>query len=158
MLAPNTTGSRSNYQHAPQKSPFPPPHSTEQNIHRLKNWLLEHFTETPFKNNGEFAQMSGRTAHIYLKEGAAPKARHSPFPVPFHLKKPVRQALWEDVKRSIITQVPVGMPTDWCCPLVVTAKTIDYQHLNSQCKRETHHTGSPFQLALHVPTKQKKTL
>ena len=33
--------------------------------------------------------------------------------------------------------------------------TIDYQHLNSQCK---HHTGSPFQLALQVPPKQKKTV
>ena len=49
--------------------------------------------------------------------------------------------------------------------MVITAKkngkpwrTIDYQHLNSQCKRETHHTGSPFQLALQVPPNQKKTV
>ena len=37
-------------------------------------------------------------------------------------------------------------------------RTIDYQHLNSQCKWETHHTGSPFQLTLQVPPKQKKTV
>ena len=31
------------------------------------------------------------------------------------------------------------------------------QHLNSQCKRETHHTGSPFQLALQVSPRTKKS-
>ena len=40
----------------PQKLPFPP---TEQNIHWLKNWLLEHFAKMALKNNGEFPPMSG---------------------------------------------------------------------------------------------------
>ena len=47
--------------------------------------------------------------------------------------------------------------------MVITAKkngnpkrTVDYQHLNSQCKQETHHTGLPFQLALQVPPRTKK--
>ena len=35
---------------------------------------------------------------------------------------------------------------------------VDYQHLNSQCKRETHHTSSPFQLSLQVPPNTKKTV
>ena len=133
----------------PQKLPFLP---TEQNIPRLKEWLLQHFTNTSFRKNREFPPMSGSTAHIHLKEGAVPKARHNPITVPFHFKEPVRQALWEDVKRGIITPVPISMPTDWCSTMVITAKkndkprrTIDYQHLNSQCKRETHHMGSPFQ-------------
>ena len=115
----------------PQKTPFP---STEQNIHGLKNWLLEYFAKTAFKNNGKFPPMSGLAAHIHLKEGAVPKVRHSQIPVPFHLKEPVRQALWEDVKRGIITPVPVSIPTDWCSTMVITAKknrkpqrTIDYQ-------------------------------
>ena len=108
--------------------------------------------------------MSSPAACIHLKEGAVPKARHIPIPVPFHLKEPVRQALWEYVKRGIITPVPVGMPSDWCSTMVITAKkngkprrTIDYQHLNSHCKWETHHTGSTFQLS-QVPSKQKKTV
>ena len=145
-----------------KRLPFPP---TEQNIRRLKNWLLEYFAETAFKNNGEFLPMSGPAAHIHLKEGAVPKARYSPVPMPFHFKEPARQALWEDVKRGITTPVPVGMPTDWYSTMVITAKengksrrAIDYQHLNSQCKREKHHTGSPFQLALQMPPKQKKTV
>ena len=154
--------SRNQLPERPHKIPFPP---TENNVDRLKNWLLEQFSNTAFKNNGAFPPMSGPPAHIHLKEGATPKARHNPIPVPFHLKEPVKQALWEDIRRGIISPVPVGMPTDWCSTMVITAKkngkprrTIDYQHLNSQCKRETHHTESPFQLALQVPPKQKKTV
>ena len=98
--------------------------------------------------------MSGSAAQIHLKEGAVPKARDRPIPMPFHFKEPVRQALWEDVKSGIITPVPVGIPTDWCSTMVITSekngklrRTIDYQHLNPQCDQENHHTGSQFQLA-----------
>ena len=146
----------------PKKLPSPP---TEQNIPRLKEWLLQHFASTSFRKNGKFPPMSGPAAHIHLKEGTVPKARHNPIPVPFHFKEPVRQALWEDVKRGVITPVPVSMPTDWCSTMVITApkngkprRTIDNQHLNSQCKHETHHTGSPFQLALQVLPNRKKTV
>ena len=96
----------------PKKLPFPP---TVQNIPRLKEWLLQHFTSTSFRKKGEFPPMSG-------PEGAVPKVRHNPIPVPFHFKEPVKQGLWEDVKRGIITPVPVGMPTDWCSTMVITAK------------------------------------
>ena len=105
--------------HASKKFPFPP---TEQNFLWLKNWNLEDFAETALKNNGGSPPMSGHAAHIHLKEGAVPKAKHSPIPVPFHLKEPVWQSLWEDVKRGITTPVSVGMPTDWCSTMVVTAK------------------------------------
>ena len=145
----------------PKKLLFLP---TEQNIPWLK-LLLQHFANTSFRKNGEFPPMSGPAAHIHLKEGAVPKARHNPIPVPFHFKEPVRQALWEDMKRGIITPVPVDMPTDWCRTMVITAKkngkpqrTIDYQHLHSQCIWETHHTGSLFQLTLQVLPNQKKTV
>ena len=67
--------------------------------------------------------MIGPTTHIHLKEGAVPKARHNQIPVHFHFKEPVRQAIWEDVKKGIITPVPFGMPTDWCSTMVITAKT-----------------------------------
>ena len=48
--------------------------------------------------------MPSPPAHIHLKEGSPPKARHKPIPVPYHYKKQV----WEDVKRGIITPVPIG--------------------------------------------------
>ena len=37
-------------------------------------------------------------------------------------------------------------------------RTIDYQYLNSQCKRETHHTASPFQQAMQMPSNTKTVL
>ena len=49
--------------------------------------------------------------------------------------------------------------------MVVTAKkdgsprcTVDFQYLNSQCKRETHHTASPFHLACQIPPHTRKTV
>ena len=93
----------------PKKLFFPP---TEQNLPRFKEWLLHHFDSTSFRKNGEFPPMSGLATHIH----------QSPIPVPFHFKEPVRQALYEDVKRGIITPVTVGMPTDWCSTMVITAK------------------------------------
>ena len=53
--------------------------------------------------------MSGPPDHIYFKEQAIPKARHNQILMPFHCKEPVRQALWEDVKRGIITPVLVNI-------------------------------------------------
>ena len=94
----------------PEKPPFP---ANEENVDNLKKWLLEQFANSSFNNDGKFPAMAGPPAHIHLKEGATPKARHSPIPVPFHFKEPVRQALWKDVERGIITPVPVGTPTDW---------------------------------------------
>ena len=72
----------------------------------------------------------------------------------------------QDIKRGILKQVPIGTPTDWCSTMVITTKkkdgrprrTIDYQYLNSQYKRETHYTASPFQLAMQVPPNTKKTV
>ena len=146
----------------PTETPFP---ANEENVDNLKTWLLEQFANSAFNNDGRFPAMSAQPAHIHLKDGAVAKARHNPIPVPYHFKEPVRQALMKDVERGILKPVPIGMPTDWCSTMVITTKkdgrprrTIDYQHLNSQCKRETHHTGSPFQLALQVPPNTKKTV
>ena len=94
-----------------------------------------------------------------------PRARHKPIPVPFHLKEATRLGLMKDVERGIITPVPIGTPTEWCSTMVITVKkdgrprrTVDYQYLNSQCQRKTHHTSSPFHLALQVPPDTKKTV
>ena len=73
----------------------------------------------------------------------------------------MKESLDRDVERGIIAPVPV----EWCSPMVVTAKkngkprkTIDLQHLNSQCSRETHHCQSPFLTACQVPPNTRKTI
>ena len=113
----------------------------------------------------QFPLLSGPSAHVHLKRSAIPRARHCPIPVPFHLKTAVKSALDEDVSRGIIKPVPLGTPTEWCSTMVVQSKkdgrprrTIDYQHLNDHCLRETHHQQSPFHLAMQVPAGSYKTV
>ena len=77
----------------------------------------------------------------------------------------MKESLDRDVERGIIAPVLIGTPVEWCSPMVVTAKkngkpsrTIDLQHLNSQCSRETHHCQSPFIAACQAPPNTKKTI
>ena len=146
----------------PKIIPYPP---IENNVTKLKQWLVENFADTAFNREAPFPVMSGPPAHIHLKDNPIPKAKHNPIPIPLHFKEKVKELLDKDVERGIISPVPIGTPTNWCSTMVITAKkngtprrTIDYQYLNSQCKRETHHTSSPFHLALQVPKGTKKTV
>ena len=80
-------------------------------------------------------------------------------------KEEIKSKLDEDVRRGIIAPVPIGTPVVWCSPMVITAKkngkpwhTVNLQHLNAQCQRETHHCQPPFQLACQIPPHTKKTV
>ena len=150
----------------PQQTPYPP---TVENIPKLKKWLVDSFEKTAFSKideDGNFPFMlAGPPAHIHLKEGAVPRARHNPIPVPFHMKEAVKKAIDEDVRKGILRPVPLGTTTKWCSTMVVQPKkdgrprrTVDYQHLNTQCMRETHHQQSPFNLAMQVPAGAYKTV
>eukprot|EP00111_Clytia_hemisphaerica_P018819 TCONS_00055643-protein len=66
---------------------------------------------------------------------------------------------------TVIEPVPVGEPVTWCHRMVVCAKkdgtprrTVDFQALNANATRETHHTMSPFHQACLVPSGKKKTV
>ena len=146
----------------PDKLPFAP---TAENIPKLKQYLVDKFEASAFNASAPFPKMPGPAAHIHLKEGAVPKARHSPIPVPFHFKKQVKESLDEDVEMGVIAPVPIGMATEWCSTMVIAAKkdgrprrTVDLQHLNDQSMRETHHCESPFNLACQVPPNTYKTV
>ena len=85
---------------------------TSDNIQKLKELLLDQFATTVFDNSGKFLTMSGSSAHIHLKEGAIPKAKHNPISVLNHFKEEVKKALWDDVKSGIVDPVPIGTPTN----------------------------------------------
>ena len=146
----------------PTSLPYKP---LPENIPKLEKHLLEQFQSSTFNKSAPFPAMSTPSAHIHLKPNPKPYARHAPIPVPHHSKEEVKKNLDEDVRRGIIKPVPIGTPVEWCCNMVVTAKkdgrprrTIDLQHLNLQCIRETHHCQTPFQLASQVPANTKKTI
>ena len=146
----------------PTQLPYP---ATPENVPKLEAYLREQFASSAFNNSPPFPSLSGPPAKIHLKPGAVPHARHTPIPIPHHWKVKVKESLDRDVERGIIAPVPIGTPVTWCSPMVVVSKadgtprrTIDFQKLNSQCQRETHHTSTPFQLASQVPPCTKKSV
>ena len=146
----------------PAKIPYPP---TDDNVGKLKNYIIEKFEKSVFTRTTPFREMNCKPAHIHLKTEAVPFATHVPIPTPIHWKEQIKADLDRDVKDGIIEKVPVGEPVQWCSPMVVTAKkdgrprrTVDLQRLNAQCSRETHHCESPFKLACRVTPNTKKTV
>ena len=76
----------------------------------------------------------------------------------------MNRQLDEDVARGVIEPVPVSEAKEWCSRMVVVAKksgqprrTIDYQHLNAACRRETHQTPTPFDMVSSIPRHVYKT-
>ncbi|MEL6802194.1 MAG: DDE-type integrase/transposase/recombinase [Bacteroidota bacterium] len=153
----------------PKHLPYPP---TEDNIPLLKKYLVTTFSSTCFNNdkNAYFPTMKGvPEAHIHLKPDAKPFFRATPNNIPHFWRDATKELLDQHVKRGIIAKTPIGTPTPWCAPMVITPKksctpspklrmTVDLQHLNSQCVRELHHVESPFKLASQVPPGMYKTL
>ena len=146
----------------PSQLPYPP---TPENVPKLEAYIRQKFANSAFNNSPPFPSLSGPPAKIHLKPDAVPHARHAPIPIPHHWKTKVKESLDRDVERGIIAPVPIGSPVTWCSPMVVVSKedgsprrTIDFQRLNAQCLRETHHTSTPFQLASQVPPSTKKSV
>ena len=146
----------------PDKVPFD---ATEENIPKLKAYLIEKFSDSVFNKATPFRKMNCPPAHIHLRRDAQPYATHNPFSIPIHWREEVKRKIDKDVQDDIIEPAPIGDPVQWCSPMVVTAKgdggprrTVDLQKLNQQCLRETHHCQSPFWLASQVPHNTKKSV
>ena len=155
----NNSNKYSMHPNRPTQLPFP---ATPKNIPKLEEYIKEHFTASVFNNSSPFPSLTGQPAKIHLKSNTVPHARHCPIPMPHYRKAEVKKSLYRDVERGIIAPVAIGTPVTWCSPMVVVSKpdrtprrTIDFQHLNAQSLRETHHTSSPFQLASQIPPNTK---
>ena len=105
------------------------------------------------------------TCRIHIKEDAQPVACHKAASIPLHWQDQVHADLERDEALGVIERVPLGEPVDWCHRMVVTRKpdgsprrTVDLSPLNKYCKRETHNSESPFNLARRVPRKTWKTV
>ncbi|XP_076042081.1 uncharacterized protein LOC143025983 [Oratosquilla oratoria] len=147
----------------PSSPPFPP---LEENVSRLEEWLLCHFSGSTFNTDrSPLPTMAGEPHTIHLLPDAKPYACHTPASVPRHWEAEVKRQLDDDVRMGIIEPVPVGEATEWCARMVVVAKksgqprrTIDYQKLNAACRRETHHTPTPFDMVSGIPRHTYKTI
>ena len=144
--------------------PFP---ATAANVNNLKQWLLSHYAASTFNTcpHSQLPLMTGPPLALMVDPEATPVAIHSPIPVPIHWQDEVKAGLDRDVSLGVIEPVPVGEPVTWCHRMVVCKKkngqprrTVDLQALNVHCKRETHHTPSPFHQAMSVPSGKKKSV
>ena len=147
----------------PSSMPLPP---LEENIGRLEEWLLRHFSSSTFNTDRcPLPVMEGEPHRIHLLQDAVPYACHTPAPVPRHWEAEVKRQIDEDVRMGVIEPVPAGEATVWCARMVVVAKksgqprrTVDYQKLNAACLRETHHTPTPFDMVAAIPAHTYKTV
>ena len=150
--------------HGMVEPPFAP---VDENISLLKQWLIDEFKKDVF--NGDrvpFPSMKGKDLHIHLIDKDAPAyAVHTPTPIAFHFQDPVKIMLDNWTQRQIITPVVVGEPVDWCTRMVVVTKkdgrprlVADYQELNKNIKRETHHCPRPFDVVCGIPSHSYKTV
>ena len=148
----------------PTVIPFP---AIAANVNNLKQWLLNYYAASTFNTcpHSQLPLMTGPPLALMVDPEATPVAIHSPIPVPIHWQDEVKARLDRDVSLGVIEPVPVGEPVTWCHRMVVCKKkngqprrTVDLQALNVHCKRETHHTPSPFHQAMSVPSGKKKSV
>ena len=78
----------------PKEIPFTP---FEENTGRLKDWLMQHFSNTTFNTNRDpLPIMEGRPHHIHLKPDVVPYACQTPADVARHWEKEVKEQLDKD--------------------------------------------------------------
>ena len=148
----------------PTSLPFP---ATEENVPRLRDYLLKYYSSSTFNTceHQPLPLMEGPPLKLMIDPAAQPVAYHKPVPIPLHWQEEVKKGLDQDVRLGVIEPVPIGEPVTWCHRMVVCAKkngkprrTVDFQALNASATRETHHTQSPFHQARSVPHGKKKTV
>ena len=140
----------------PVKIPLAP---CEQNIPKLKAYLLDKFANSAFNTDKPFPKLSTPPAHIHLRhDHIVPKPAYWPATVADNWADEVKKAIDRDVELEILKKVPFNEPTTWCARMVVVKKkdgrprrTVDFQQLNAQCVREPNYSQSPFHTARHIP-------
>ena len=63
---------------------------------------------------------------------------------------------------GVLEEVPANNPVEWMSRMITPPKkngdprrTVDLSDLNKACKRQTHHTKSPYHLASEIPRNVK---
>ena len=139
----------------PSAIPFEP---REENITKLKKYLIDSFADSAFSKTKPFPKLSTPPAHIHLKPNYhIPKPAYWPAVVAEHWADEVKKSIDNDVQSGILLKIPFNEPTTWCARMVVVRKkdgrprrTVDFQQLNKQCLREPNHGIYPFHAARKI--------
>ena len=148
----------------PKELPFD---AIPENNVKMEQWLLNHFASSTFNQcpHQPLPEMAGPPIEIHLKDGATPKACHTPATVPLNLQGEFQECLAKLRSRDVIEPVPHGEPVTWCSRCVPTTKsngkmrlTVDFSALNKCCSRETHYVEPPFRVVRRIPGNTWKTV
>ena len=93
-----------------------------QNIPKLEQFLKTQFASSAFNRESPFPQINTPPAHIHLKRTAVPYAHHIPILISHHWKRQVKASLDADVKKGIISEVPIGAPSTCRNQMIVVPK------------------------------------
>ena len=100
--------------HTHQPPPEKPAHllysATNENVPKLKQYILDQFSSRAFNTSSPFPAMDTTPAHIHLKPDTTPYTTHTPIPIPFHWEKEIKESLDADVQKGIIEPVLIGEP------------------------------------------------
>ena len=141
----------------PAELPFDP---IEKNVPDMKAWLLEHFASSTFNkcSHQPLPMMDTVPLKLHIDPEAEPVAAYNARPVPIHLRDKVKAQLDEDVRLGVIEKVPIGTETRWQSRMHIVVKpngeprrTVDFRHLNKNCRRENESLVSPFKQARLIP-------
>ena len=144
-----------------------PYHPTEENLPKLKQWLLNRYASSTF-NVCEHQPLpliqSSPPLQLHVDPEATPTAVHKPSLVPLHWQEPVLKGLIRDCKLGVLERVPLNTPATRCSRMHITAKAdgsprrvVDYQEVNKASPRQTHHTPSPWLLVSSIPGGVRKS-
>ena len=145
----------------PTDNPVLPCEPTTENLHILKQYILDRFSSSGFNTCEHQAlplMSDAPPLRLFADKHATPVAISSPGAVPHHWMADVKAGLDRDERLGVIERLPVNQPVKWCARMLITPKhdgsprrVIDYGQLNKNCPRQTHHTKSPWNIASSIP-------
>ena len=144
-------------------APDPPPipyEPIEDNVDKIKEFIVQYYSSSTMNmcSHQKLPEIAGPPLSFKLKDGASPKAVHTPATVPVHWHDKVKEQLDRDVRMGILERVEPNEPAVWQHRMVVVRKqngsprrTVDMQALNQATIRQTHPLTSPYLKAMSVP-------
>jgi hypothetical protein len=152
----------------PTDEPALPCAPTAENLPIIKEYIFERFASSAFNTcqKQPLPVMNDTPPlRLHVNKDAKPVALQNPAQVPLHWQEAVKGGLEMDIRLGVIEKVLVNVPLQWCSRMVVQPKSngeprrvVDYQQLNDQAPRQTHHTQTPWALVSSVPAKQVKSV
>ena len=148
----------------PSQLPFA---AIEENIPKLKEWILAEYKESAFnccENQTLPLITNSPPMQLYVDPKAKPVAVNKCASVPLHWQREVKEGLDNDVALGVLEKVEVDTPDTWCSRMVVVPKkdgkprrTVDLKAINKVSVRQTHSVKAPFHQATSVPANTWRT-